>query len=135
VSEAPAFFVPGATSDNQESIFASLAEFAAQPVPAIGKRLYSITYGHDGEEWTATVGESLRGLRHQHARSKTRTLERPSVSRPPVSVSDPAVVLAIFSGNPYVVVTDHRIRRNVGSAWENPFYARRPESVIHFSAP
>jgi hypothetical protein len=130
VTEAPAFFVPGATPDDRESVFAGLAKFAAQPVPVIGERVYSITYDHDGEEWMATVGETLRGLRHQRARSKTRTLERP-----PVSVSDPAVVLAIFPGNPYVVVTDHRFRRNVGSAWENPFYAGRPKSVIHFSAP
>src|ERR1700680_4723783 len=79
VTEAPGFFVPGATPDDREFVFAGLAKFAAQPVPVIGERVYSITYDHDGKEWMAAVGETLRGLRHRRARSKTRTLERSPV--------------------------------------------------------
>ena len=126
--EAPQFFVPAATPDNQESVYASFAEWCSRAVPSLERRVYSITFVHNGDEWTATVGESLRGRRFRTVRSRGVKLEREQ------PVSDPAIVLAIFPGTPYIVVTNHRIGgRNVGSAWENPFFAGQPKSVTYFS--
>ena len=55
-----AFFVPAATPDNQESVYAELARLSRCAVPPVERRIYSITYTHDGEEWTATVGAVKR---------------------------------------------------------------------------
>jgi len=53
-----------------------------------------------------------------------------------VSVSIPAMVLAIFPGDPYLVVTDHLLgNTSIGSHLENPFLAGRPRSVVRFSVP
>ena len=125
--ENPTFFVPAATPENRESVYASFAEWCKCPVPTLEKRIFSITYVHDGEEWTATVGESLRGTRLRTSRSGGRKTERTS------HLSDPAIVLAIFPGSPFMVVTNHRIAGNVGSAWENPFFVGRPTSISYFS--
>jgi hypothetical protein len=105
----PAFFVPATTPENQESIYAELAKMGQCSVPAMSSRVYSITYTHDGEEWTATVGEPLKGVRYKTSRVKGKKIERV------LRLSDPAVVLAIFPGNPYIVITNHRLAKNVGS--------------------
>ncbi len=96
-------------------------------IPAQGKWIYSIRYMHDGTAWTATVGETLRGTRRVTTRSRGQKSEHV------VHVSDPAVVLAIFPGEPYMVVTNHRIAGNVGSGWENPFLAGKPTAVVFFA--
>ena len=124
--EIPKFFVPTATPDNQEAKYASLAELCGVPVPRPGERIYSITFVHDSDEWTATVGESLRGIRRRFSRSRGKRVERT------LQLSDPAIVWAIFPGIPFMVVTNHRIEANVGSAWENPFYAGKPTSITYF---
>ncbi len=126
--EAPPFFVPAVTPETQESIYADLAKGCGLSSPPFGKRIYSIVFVHNGEKWTATVGETLRGVRNHITKSRGTKVER---SCP---VEDPALVLAIFPGVPFKVVTNHRIERNVGSAWENPFYAGEPNSVTYFSA-
>jgi hypothetical protein len=128
--EGPAFFVPAATPEEQESIYETFAGWCRKAVPPMTERIYSITYRHNGEEWTATVGEALRGTKTQIRRVSGRKSE---VSIP---TSDPAIVLAIFAGLPFFVVTNHRINgRSVGSAWENPFMAGQPESIIRFALP
>jgi hypothetical protein len=126
VTQAPPFFVPAATPEGQEFVFVELARLAAQAVPQPSERIYSITYDHDGEEWTATVGESLRGVRRNRRRSKG-SLDRE------IPLADAALVLAIFPGTPYVVVTDSRPVGRVRS--ENPFIAGVPKSVTRFSTP
>jgi hypothetical protein len=83
---------------------------------------------HDGEEWTATVGERLRGSKLR----KTRRRGIGSIERT-VPLSDPAVVFAIFPGYPYMVVTNHGIGQSVGSAWANPFMAGEPRRITLFS--
>lgn len=128
MAAAPPFFVPAATTDNQESVYAEFARWCSRPVPSLERRIYSIAFVHDGEEWTATVGETLRGKRFRTTHSRGMKIEREQ------PVSDPAIVLAIFPGIPYIVVTNHRIGgRNVGSRWENPFFAGEPDSVTLFS--
>ena len=121
-----AFFVPAATAENQEQVYADFAQWCRCVVPEMGRRIFSITYSHDGVTWTATVGESLQGVKKVTSRSMGKKVERT------VPVSDPATVLAIFPGNPFMVVTNHRIAGNVGSGWENPFMAGRPTSVTYF---
>lgn len=129
MNQAPEFFVPAAEPDNQESVYADLANWCGCAFPSPSERIYSITYVHDGEEWTATVGAPLRGTRHKIGRSHGKKVEHT------IPLSDPAIVLAIFPGVPFMVVTNHRLAGNVGSAWENPFMAGQPRSVIRFSVP
>lgn len=128
MSKAPQFFVPAATSSEQaESVYADLAVLCHKSVPSMERRIYSITYTHNGEEWTATVGERLSGTKYRTTGSGSKRREVATL------VSDPAIVLAIFPGEPYFVVTNHRLAGNIRSAWENPFMAGRPESVTHFA--
>jgi hypothetical protein len=127
MEKPPAFFVPAATPENQETVYVDLAKLGRCAVPLVERRIYSITYTHDGEEWTATVGQHLKGVRYRTSRVKGQKVEREQ------RLSDPAVVLAIFAGDPFFVVTNHRIVGNVGSRWENPFMAGRPDSVTYFS--
>lgn len=121
----PPFFVPSppAKSDSQEEAFADLAKMANRAVPE--RRIYSINV-HDGEEWTATVGERLRGVRRLTTRVRGKKKEVTS------ALSDDAIVMAIFPGDPYKVVTTHRISTQY-SKWENPFMAGEPKSVTYFS--
>ena len=122
--EATTFFVPAATTDNQESIYADFAKLCGRAVPRPERRIYSITFSHGGEEWTATVGETLKCKRFFTMRSRGMKIEREQ------PVSDPAIVLATFPGILYMVVTNHRLGgRNVVSRWENPFFVGGPDSV------
>lgn len=124
-----AFSVPHAeTPEEAERVYASFAEWCRVPVPPPGKRIHSITYVHDGEEWTATVGEQLRGRR-------TRTMRRKAgPTEVTTRLSDSATVLAIFPGSPYLVVTDARPITSRPSGWENPFMAGRPRGISYFDA-
>ena len=122
--EVPSFFVPEATESEQESVYAEFAKACGTGVPQMRKRIYSIVFDHDGEEWTATVGEKLRGLRVRRRHSRDRATE---VDQP---LSDPATVLAIFPGVPYMVMTTKFV--GVQSAWECPFMAGQPKSVTPF---
>jgi hypothetical protein len=124
MDDAPSFFLPYAEPDKQESAYQSLAEIINRPVPDAGKRIYSITFRHNGEEWTATVGQKLHGTKTRETRSKGK--KRTSTT----SLQDDAMVLAIFSGTPYLVCTDGG--NNSRSLWENPFFAGQPHSVTYF---
>ncbi len=126
--EAPPFFVPSAKPDRQEEAYAGFAKWCGRAVPQRTDRVYSITFAHDGEEWTATVGQALHGVRRRYSRKGGSRTERV------IGLRDPATVLAIFPGYPYLVVTNHGLAPNVGSAWVNPFMAGQPSSVTHFSA-
>jgi hypothetical protein len=120
------FFVPAATDDERERIYGEFAKWCGTVIPDPGKRIYSITYVHDGTEWTAQVGETLRGTYIKRTRSKGHLIERT------LRKSDPATVLAIFSGDPYMVVTNGRPLTGLVSDWVNPFMAGKPSSVTYF---
>ena len=128
MSDVPKFFLPVSSPDTVETDFASVAKMAHCAVPELSQRVYSITFTNDGEEWVATVGQQLRGVQRRKVRSGGASVE---CDRP---VSDPATVLAIFPGSPYIVVTNHRIAADLGSKWENPFMAGQPKSVTRFCA-
>jgi len=126
MSAPPAFFVPAATSENQEQVFGEFAKWCSVSPPSIDKRIYSIVFGHDSEIWTATVGETLHGERTRTSSVRGKRIERT------IHVSDPALVLAIFPGSPFQVVTNHNIAGSAGSRWANPFLAGQPKSVTYF---
>lgn len=128
IGSSPFFFLPAATADIEEATYADLAKWCGAAVPDLKKRIYSINYVHNSDRWTATVGENLRGVRIHQKRSRGRMVEHTE------QLFDPAIVLAIFPGIPYTVVTNHRIAGDCGSAWENPFMAGRPTSITYFSS-
>jgi len=113
----PSFFIPDIEPGNAEEVYADFAGWCGVPVPALAERVYSITFGHEGEEWTATVGHTLVG--------RTLPLGRGKKYQPPQPRHDPATVLAIFPGSPWYVVTDHILRGDVGSRFANPFMCGR----------
>ncbi len=120
------FFVPHAEPESAEKIYADLARFARCVVPPAGRRIASIQFRHDGEDWTATVGAQLTGVRVE---TKRRKAGKVTVRTP---LSDAAVVLAIFEGHPYIVVTDSRPLGDKSSHWVNPFLAGQPTAVTYF---
>lgn len=119
--------MPKASRDETERIYQELAEWCQRPIPNVDQRIYEIEWEHDGEEWTAIVGEKLRGQRVRVRRRRGRDVE----TRTPLS--DSATVLAIFAGEPYFVVTDARPLGSVVSAWVNPLMAGRPRDVRYFA--
>ncbi len=122
----PAFFLPRAADDEQaERLYEALAEFAAcEPAPR-GGRVRSIAFTQDGVRWVAAVGEELRGER------TTSTLRRGELVERTEAFADPARVLAVYPGAPYVVVTDAPPITGTASAWANPFPAS-PDEVVLF---
>lgn len=127
MSDPPTFFVPLVKPEDQEAFYAKLAHLSMCPLPIRAKRIYSIGFRSDCERWTATVGHTLRGVRLRTARRRGARVEVEE------RLSDPATVLAIFEGSPYMVATDHLILRNVGSEWVNPFMAGQPTSISYFA--
>lgn len=123
------FSVPFTTSAaDAERAYEQLAKICHSTPPPPGERVYSITFKHNGERWVATVGERLVGTKTHVSKSKGVRKEYE------VSLSDPAVVVAIFPGNPYLVFTG--TESGTGrSAWENPFMAGSPSAVTYFRAP
>lgn len=110
-SDVPAFFVPTAALEAQEAIYTRLASMAQQRVPALGKRVYSIHYTYNDEQWTSTVGERCTCVRYLTVGSVPRAQ----------MFSDRFLVLAIFPGDPYTIVTDDLPGNPVPSERANPF--------------
>jgi hypothetical protein len=121
LDERPSFFVPGMSPEQQEEAYAKLAAMAGERVLPIEERIYSITFKHDRETWTATVGQALHGTAIRKHKRGRETIERE------VPVSDRAVVLAIFPSYPYKVVHDGT------GAWANPFFVGTPSSARRFA--
>jgi hypothetical protein len=120
------FFVPFTTSmADAEAAYEQLAKMCHRAPPPKDQRIYSITFSHNGQIWEATVGQRLRGREVKTTKAKGVRREHE------ISLSDPAVVVAIYPGAPYFVAT--ALEPNTGrSAWENPFMAGQPSSVAYF---
>jgi hypothetical protein len=125
----PQFFVPNTTPEEAERAYANLAEFCRRPAGPANHRVHHIEWTHDGDAWVATIGERLRGERIRTTRRK----RGPVTTRKPLS--DPAVVLAIFPEEPYIVVTDARPLGESTSHWANPLMAGRPSKIVLFDLP
>jgi hypothetical protein len=120
------FFVPKGEPDESEAVYEGFARWCGVAVPPVSKRIASINFTHDAAQWTATVGEHLRGSLTRRRRRKGRMVDVTT------ALSDGATVLAIFAGDPYLVVTDARPRGDLVSGWVNPFMAGLPTSVSYF---
>ena len=130
MAEPRPFFVPIGERENQEATYATLAQFAQQAVPSFKRRVYALVWMYDGVEWTATVGESLRGVERRKGTSKGKKVIRERFR------SDPATVLAIFEGQPFFVVTNLGFNGGPpGSGWANPLMAGFVKSVTYFDLP
>jgi len=127
MNEASGFFILGITPDKQEEVYANFALLCGESVTDAVGRIYSITFVQNSEEWTATVGETLRGVRHAKVRSRGKKISRT------LQLRDPALVLAIFSGNPLKVVTNSHPVGGIHSQWANPFWAGQIISTVYFS--
>ena len=101
---------------------AQLAAFCSVPVPRPSERVYSITFRHSREEWTATVRRLLTG-------TKTWITWR----KPGVTLASPQLVIAIFDRNPAMVVTDCWPFGTSRSEWANPFKAGVTIRVEYFA--
>lgn len=153
MAQAPAFFLPPIAHYNaseQDAAYLLIAEKCGRPVPA--QRVYSITFRHDSDYWSATVGEKLTGSKTQQVGppdekdepvepdetdepdEKDETDEAGNSTEQTTQLSDKATVVAIFPGTPYLVVTDSGIISGGRTNWENPFYAPAPTSVTYFSS-
>jgi hypothetical protein len=54
------FFVPLAEDDAQaERVFAAIAESNHRPIPPTNKRLFRLTYKHNGKNYVAEVGQPI----------------------------------------------------------------------------
>ena len=87
-----------------------LARFAGRRPAPPDRRIEQIEWRHDSESWTATVGQMMHGTK---IRKVTRKGKRVDVTD---HLSDPARVLAIFEGDPTIVVTDAGLRPGARSA-------------------
>lgn len=132
MGNAPKFFVPNVSEEEQESRYAEYAKICGRPLPEARKRVFGICYQHIDDDWVATVGERLTGTRY--ATNMFRGQFEPQKK----ALSDPALVLAIFPGAPgvpYTVVTDGGVNANSRSHWGFPyFFAHEPRRVRYFSA-
>lgn len=121
----PEGFKPDTTDEQRYEVVAQLAERAPRPH---GQRVESITFRSDGETWTATVGEELRGTRTTMVRRGGRQVEHTE------RLYGRSRVLGIFDGSPAVVVLDKALGLS-RSEWEPVFFAGSPSAVRFFDAP
>ena|ERR1700722_718130 len=135
MAQAPAFFLPPIAhydASEQDAAYVEIAEKCGRQVPA--QRVYSITFRHDSDYWSATVGEKLTGSKTQQVGPTDKTDKTDNSREQTTQLDDPATVVAIFPGTPYLVVTDSGIISGGRTSWENPFYAGIPTSVTYFSS-
>ena len=116
----PAFFIPHCPPETQEARYAHIAKSCHREVPLIGRRIYSISFEHNGIVWTATVGEHLRG------RKSVKVGDKGTVEW---NIGDPALILAIFPRVPFCVVTYSNGKSHFG-----PIFYVTPRGVELFSA-
>lgn len=81
------FFVPFANDEeHSESVYTDIAQFVGESLKNADKRIYSITYSHNGTNMTAVIGEDCDPY-----------------------YNDPfPVVIAIFKSNPYKICLKNR---------------------------
>jgi len=122
------FFIPGTSPEETEATYEQYAALAGSVPLPVDERIQSISWEKSRvETWTAEVGKKLSG-RIDEVNGKGASRHEHSTR-----LSDSATVLAIFPGDPYMVVTDKGINPDVRSGWANPFMASNsPTSVKRF---
>lgn len=119
----PTFYVPRVEEAKHEECYQELARAIPVPAAPLGQRIYSITFRHNGEVWTATVGKQLTGHAEKTVRVGGRKIERT------IQLSNSSTVMAIYEGSPFYVWHD-----NTSKTWANPFMAGEPISITRFAA-
>lgn len=117
----PEFFIPFVEAENQEEAYRQIAAHIGAAPRALGDRIYSMTWRHDGVVWTATVGETLKG-------TATVTTGRGRDRRErevPRSTND--TVLAIFPGSPGLIAHDGK-----SGYWNMPILTGEPLGMVRF---
>jgi hypothetical protein len=123
-----AFFVPRAADDEQaDRLYDAFAEFAGCETAPPGRRIRSIAFSRDGVQWVAEVGQELRGERTTRQLRRGELIERTEI------LSSTSLVLAIYPGSPFTVVTDAQPITSAPSEWANPFTAE-PDRLTCFDA-
>ena len=124
------FHLPGAAHDVEaERLYFELvpaAEWRAEPAAARNERVRSVTFKHDRETVTATVGHAISREREIPRRQQGRRYKQP------ITRSDPTIPIAIYrmTAEPakFVVVTDG------GGPWNNPFITTAVQSIELFDS-
>ena len=124
MSSPPEFFLPAMSHLDQEAEFARIANGLSRPVPAIGERMYWISFESDGTLWKATVGERLKGR-------KPKMVKGENVGWEDWWFDDSALVLAIFPGVPFFVV----VLPDVHSHFRDEAFGATPVGSERFSHP
>lgn len=123
----PAFFVPFKEPHEADAAFDSLAKSAGfEATLPRAKRIHLLRFAHNGEMWTAEVGKRLHGRRQGEILIAGKPVRREC------ETSDAAVVLAIFPGSPYVVITDGGRAECRLSRWSHQFTVGRPVQIVRF---
>lgn len=120
----PSFFIPLVDAAHQEEAYHGMAAFVGGvPLPS-HERIYSITFRHDGEVWTATVGERMKGKA-----TATSAVGRERAEPDPLRWSADTVI-AIYAGGtvPYLIAHDGAGRNR----WNMPIWVRDVLNVTTF---
>lgn len=117
----PKFFVPFIEPEKQEDAYRLFAEMCGTWPRPFNERTYSIVWRHDGVIWTATVGETLRGIETISTGKGRNRLERE------VPRSSDDTVLAIFSGHPGLIAHDNKSKR-----WNLPILTGEALNLVRF---
>lgn len=118
-----AFFVPFVGAENYEEAYQELAAAVGASLRPPENRIYSMTWRHDGVVWTATVGETLKGV-------ATVTVGRGRDRRErevPRGSND--TVLAIFPGQPGLIAHDGK-----SGQWNFPILTGEALSIVRFAS-
>lgn len=117
----PAFFVPAVEPDKQEDAYQQLAALVGAVALPAGQRIYSVSWRHDGVTWTATVGETIKGIATV-TKGRGRTARDLQVPR---GTAD--TVLAIFPGRPGLIAHDGK-----SGYWNMPILTGEPLTTARF---
>lgn len=121
------FFVSGVAEGDAEQEYHRLAEVVGADASTPGRRVRQVFFKIGRESWVATVGRSPEGTRPEHRRVKgklTTTTDK---------LADDSTVLAIYPGDPFVVVTDAAPVGTAESRWPSPVRAK-PSRIVYFEA-
>ena len=119
----PAFFIPNVDPEKQEERYRELAHNVGAVAADPARRIYSMTWKHDGVVWTATVGEQIRGIATiVKGRGRDKTYRE-------VPRSTNETVWAIFAHVPFLIAHD-----GAGRYWNWPILAGEPSRIVYFDA-
>lgn len=121
------FFVGGVAETDAEAEYLRLAKTAGADAASSGRRVRQIFFRIGRESWVATVGQSPAGTRPVHRRQKGQ------LATTTEKLADESIVLAIFAGDPFLIVTTAAPAGAAESRWTGPVPAK-PSKIVYFDA-